>query len=262
MIGVASKAAEEVRLGPARAAGVPVRRRFSGGAAVLLSPEVVCFGMVFPYADYDKAGTPVDTIRGAYRVAASLVAKALAGLGVEVAFEPPGDLAVGGKRRQEPKNGTTSWNRRCTQMDADRTNARNGLAHQATLRRSSACIGVHRRLLHRFPRKIAGFAQARRRRAALVHGVLPISLDGAELERLLGRPPEEPAYRRGRSHSEFVTDLRTELGSCEVAEAESALARALAGVDAVEEDFTPEEIGRARALVEGKYSLDEWNLRR
>ncbi len=212
VIGVASRAADEVRLEECRAAGIPVRRRFSGGAAVLLSPEVVCFSVVLPYADYSKAGTPVDTIRSAYLVATSLVAKALARLGVEAAFEPPGDLAVGGPE------------------------------------------GVKR--------KIVGLAQARRRTAALVHGVLPISLDGAELDRLLARPPEEPAYRRGRSHSEFVTDLRTELGSCEVAEVEGALARALAGRDAAEEGFTPEEIGRARALVEEKYSKDEWNLRR
>ena len=203
VIGIASKAGDEVELERARQEGIPVRRRFSGGAAVLLSPEVVCFGVVFPYAEYEDAGT----IGGAYRLATSLVANALAELGVEPAFEPPGDLAVRG-------------------------------------------------------RKIVGFAQARRRRAALVHGVAPVSLDGAELDRLLSSPAKEPAYRRGRPHSEFVTDLRRELGSCETAGVERGLAGALAGEGASEQGFTPEEMERARALVEEKYSKDEWNLRR
>jgi lipoate-protein ligase A len=208
VIGIASKAGYEVRLERARAEGVPVRRRFSGGAAVLLSPEVVCFGLVFPYAAYEKAGS----IGGAYRLATSLVAKALGELGAEPVFEPPGDLAVRGR----------------------------GMAE----------------------RKIVGFAQARRRTAALVHGVAPVSLDGAELDRLLGPPAKEPAYRRGRPHSEFVTDLRTELGTRETAGVERALAEALAGEGAHEQDFTPEEMERARSLVEEKYSKDEWNLRR
>lgn len=208
VIGIASKAGDEVKLERARREGVPVRRRFSGGAAVLLSPEVVCFSVVFPYAEYRDAGT----IGGAYRLATSLVASALAELGVEPAFEPPGDLAVRGRRMTE--------------------------------------------------RKIVGFAQARRRGAALVHGVAPVSLDGAELDRLLGPPAKEPAYRTGRSHSEFVTDLRTELGACETAAVERGLAEAIAGGGAAGQGFTPEEMERARALVEEKYSKDEWNLRR
>ena len=53
VIGIASKAGDEVELERARQEGIPVRRRFSGGAAVLLSPEVVCFGVVFPYAEYE-----------------------------------------------------------------------------------------------------------------------------------------------------------------------------------------------------------------
>jgi lipoate-protein ligase A len=203
VIGIASRAVAEVRLDECRASGVPVRRRFSGGAPVLLSPEVVCFALVFPYVEYEGAAT----IGGAYRLATLLAAEALGELGLKAEFEPPADLAVSGH-------------------------------------------------------KIVGFAQARRRRAALVHGVLPVSLDGAELDRLLGRPADEPAYRRGRAHSEFVTDLRRELGSCDVAEVEAALAKALAGEDAAEEEFTPEEIEKACSLAEEKYLKDEWSLRR
>ena len=79
---------------------------------------------------------------------------------------------------------------------------------------------------------------------------------------VVGRQPEEPAYRRGRRHSEFVTDLTREIGSCEVGEVSRALVKALAGADAVVEGFTSEEVEKARSLAEEKYLRDEWNLRR
>jgi lipoate---protein ligase len=60
-------------------------------------------------------------------------------------------------------------------------------------------------------RKISGNAQARRRGAILVHGTLLVDFDFDLAEKVLRHPSREPAYRRSRSHRDFMVTLR-ELG--------------------------------------------------
>jgi lipoate-protein ligase A len=58
-------------------------------------------------------------------------------------------------------------------------------------------------------RKISGNAQARRWGALLVHGTLLIDFDYELAEAVLKHPPREPVYRRGRTHRDFLTTLRS-----------------------------------------------------
>ena len=60
-------------------------------------------------------------------------------------------------------------------------------------------------------RKISGNAQAQRWKALLVHGTLLVDFDYDLAEMVLRHPAREPAYRRHRSHREFMVTLR-ELG--------------------------------------------------
>lgn len=60
-------------------------------------------------------------------------------------------------------------------------------------------------------RKISGNAQARRRRALLLHGTLLVDFDYELAEKVLRHPSREPEYRRHRSHRDFMITLR-ELG--------------------------------------------------
>ena len=57
-------------------------------------------------------------------------------------------------------------------------------------------------------RKILGSAIYRNNNALLYHAVLNIGEPASTFERYLKHPVKEPDYRRGRSHSEFVTSLR------------------------------------------------------
>ena len=57
-------------------------------------------------------------------------------------------------------------------------------------------------------RKISGNAQARRWKAVLVHGTLLVDFDHELADAVLKHPPREPAYRRGRSHRDFLVTLR------------------------------------------------------
>jgi lipoate-protein ligase A len=56
-------------------------------------------------------------------------------------------------------------------------------------------------------RKVAGLALRRTRRAVLLHGTILVTADLELIARALAHPLREPAYRRGRSHHEFLTNL-------------------------------------------------------
>ncbi len=55
-------------------------------------------------------------------------------------------------------------------------------------------------------RKFAGHAQRRVHRGLLHHGVLLYDFDVELIDCLLAEPPRAPAWRRGRSHREFLTN--------------------------------------------------------
>jgi lipoate-protein ligase A len=55
--------------------------------------------------------------------------------------------------------------------------------------------------------KISGNAQRRGRRALLHHGTVLYDFDVRYMERYLKQPARQPAYREGRSHLAFVTNV-------------------------------------------------------
>lgn len=59
-------------------------------------------------------------------------------------------------------------------------------------------------------RKFAGSAQRRLKRWFLVHVSLLYDFELARIPRYIGRPAREPAYRRGRSHEDFLMNLGAE----------------------------------------------------
>lgn len=61
--------------------------------------------------------------------------------------------------------------------------------------------------LRRGDRKVGGLAIRRQRAATLVHGTLLADADLAEVAALLRHPQREPAWRRGRSHADFLAAL-------------------------------------------------------
>jgi lipoate-protein ligase A len=68
-------------------------------------------------------------------------------------------------------------------------------------------------------RKIAGNAQAQKRNTVLMHGCLLVNEDLDRIERYLVHPPEEPSYRLGRPHSDFLCNLSAfELGHDQAAD--------------------------------------------
>ena len=56
-------------------------------------------------------------------------------------------------------------------------------------------------------RKVGGLAMRRNRHATLVHGTLLLEADLGRIAAVLRHPRREPAWRRGRSHAEFLATL-------------------------------------------------------
>ena len=56
-------------------------------------------------------------------------------------------------------------------------------------------------------RKFSGCAQRRRRQTLLHHGTILYDFDIAAAGRFLAKPRREPAYRKGRSHSDFLVNV-------------------------------------------------------
>jgi lipoate-protein ligase A len=100
--------------------------------------------------------------------------------------------------------------------------------------------------------KFSGNAQRRRLRYLLFHGTFLLSFDLPKIARYLAFPSREPDYRNGRSHTDFVMNIRLS-----AAEVKSALKNAwgtgsaLAGLP----------LERTRRLVAERYGRDEWNYR-
>ena len=115
-------------------------------------------------------------------------------------------------------------------------------------------------------RKIVGLAQARRRQATIVHGVVPVGLDPELIGRYIAHPDTEPGYRAGRPHRDFVTTLERETdayGEELMSSTLRALARGLcdgepevSGGSEIDELLT-----EARRLVGERYGRDDWTYR-
>ncbi len=100
--------------------------------------------------------------------------------------------------------------------------------------------------------KFGGNAQRRRKQFFLFHGTFLLNLDIALMSKALPLPSSQPAYRLGRSHADFVMNLKTP-----AARIKQALQK-LWEVNEPLQEIPFEAIAR---LAEEKYGRDEWNLK-
>jgi lipoate-protein ligase A len=101
-------------------------------------------------------------------------------------------------------------------------------------------------------RKVSGNAQHRKRNFTLVHGTFLLQLNLELMEQVLPIPSKAPAYRRDRSHTEFLTVLP--LSAASLKDGLRNVWQAGAELKTVPHERIPR-------LVQEKYSRKEWNFK-
>ena len=101
-------------------------------------------------------------------------------------------------------------------------------------------------------RKFSGNSLRCKRDHLLYHGTLLYDFDLAQIQELLALAPRQPAYRQGRGHGEFLTNLGV---SPEILKA------AVTRVFGASERLTVPPRELVQRLVSERYSRDDWNLR-
>jgi len=102
-------------------------------------------------------------------------------------------------------------------------------------------------------KKFSGNAQRRLTTCVLFHGTMLLDFDLPSLDRYLREPRQQPAYRRGRRHRDFVMNIPLT----------PALVRDLlaSAWDAAGPAVDP-PLPLAYRLVNERYGREEWNLKR
>lgn len=99
-------------------------------------------------------------------------------------------------------------------------------------------------------RKFSGNAQRRKRRALLFHGTFLCRCDPALIEATLRFPSQQPEYRQGRRHAEFVTELGLD---------PAPVKESLKQTWEATECFTQVPTDEIARLAAEKYSTEAWN---
>ena len=104
--------------------------------------------------------------------------------------------------------------------------------------------------------KFSGNAQRRKRRCLLFHGSFLLNFDLDLISQTLRLPQQQPEYRGNRPHHKFISNL-----SVARSDLINALRKAWHAEEITDRATTNVVLAEARALVENKYSLPEWNRR-
>ncbi|GAB6187619.1 lipoate--protein ligase family protein [Thermopirellula anaerolimosa] len=168
VVGRASRVSQEVRLERCRIHGVPVLRRCSGGAAVVIGPGCWMYTLVLPLSG--------DLPRQPDRIHSAVLDPIVAALATRV----PGVIRAG--ISDLARHATSESDARDPSGDAPR------VAGSA-------------------PRKFSGNSLRCRRDWLLYHGTILYDFDISLVEELLAMPPRRPEYRGGRDHAAFLCNL-------------------------------------------------------
>jgi lipoate-protein ligase A len=100
--------------------------------------------------------------------------------------------------------------------------------------------------------KFSGNSQRRKKDFLLFHGTFLLDFDLALVANFLRMPSLQPDYRAGRSHDDFLVNLKPSAN-----QVKAALQKAWGATEELR-DFPNQEIQK---LAGGKYSTEEWNMK-
>jgi len=182
VLGRSTRVHQEVNLGACRERRIPVVRRSSGGAAIVAGPGCLMYALVLS----SERRPELRDIRRAHayvldRLAGSL--QLVLGSGGKVLRAGTSDLAI----EQRAEGEADGADRGCTGEE--------GLVARFALS-AATCA-----------RKFSGNSLRVKRAHVLYHGTLLYQFDLSLIDWCLPVPPRTPAYRAGRTHGDFLTNL-------------------------------------------------------
>ena len=101
-------------------------------------------------------------------------------------------------------------------------------------------------------RKFSGNAQHRKRLCSLFHGTFLLRFDFGLIKAYLPMPSQQPAYRGGRSHDDFL---------CNLSITPNDVRLALKQAWRADESLHEIPVDRIKVLVRERYSRNEWNFK-
>jgi lipoate-protein ligase A len=213
VVGYANQVAAEVNLTACRARGIPVFRRCSGGGTVLQGPGCLNYALILKIT---QAG-PLRSISAANR---SIL-----------------------ERNRDTIETLLDRRNRCGEAASLKSEVQSPKSAIEVCGHTDLVVGG---------RKFSGNSQRRKRRFLLFHGTFLLNFDMALVEALLRLPSKSPAYRRNRTHAQFLTNL-----SVPADQVKAALRRSWNSAATLTK--VPKE--RICSLVAQKYSAESWNLK-
>lgn len=229
VLGRGSRIEQEVDLEGCERLGVPVLRRASGGAAVVVGPGCLMYAVVLSY-DRRPELRPLDSAHG---FVLSRVAEAVAACAAQVAPAGTSDLVVAPRFAAGHASSGTG-----------------ALAHGKPLESGSAHVRNLREAGSGLPhRKFSGNSLRCKRRHFLYHGTLMYDFDISLIASCLHMPPRQPDYRQGRSHVEFLANLPA---------SGAELRRALGGAWQATRPLSDWPRQQTAQLAESRHSCRSW----
>jgi lipoate---protein ligase len=216
VLGYANQAEREANLPFCRANGIPVLRRCTGGGTVLQGPGVLNYTLVLRF---DHA-SPLHSISAANEFILKRHQNALA-----------------------PLIGTGLVGCSPFRVLGDADTLKGG--HPTIQRQGQTDLAIG-------GLKFSGNAQRRHRHCLIFHGVFLLNLDISLVEQALPLPSREPDYRAGRSHSDFLLNVKLP---------PPLLKSALCDAWQAHQQFAEIPFGHIQRLAREKYALNDWNFK-
>ena len=177
VVGYGNRVASEVNVEECRRRGVPILRRCSGGGTVVQGPGCLNYSLTLRMAE----SGPLATVTGTNEFVMERNRAALEKLlGLPVSVQGHTDLALEKLQSSQPR------------VEGPQPSPANQLS---TLNSPPAWL------------KFSGNAQRRRRHSLVFHGTILHRFNLSLIDALLRFPSQQPGYRSGRSHIEFVRNI-------------------------------------------------------
>jgi len=238
VVGYANHVEKEVNVAACEAEGIPILRRCSGGGTVLQGPGCLNYSLVLKIEEHG----PLASITSANRFIMERNREA-------VEAEVRGRKSEDGNQRA--KGGIEIRGHTDLVLDCVRPGPAEQVLGAPISRPSTISTSL----------KFSGNAQRRKKNFLLFHGTFLLNFDIALIDRFLRMPSKEPDYRKGRAHTNFLTNLDLPAGAVKKSLEKAWNTRATGRRDAggPRAEVVPHDA--IALLARDKYVTKEWNFK-